>query len=180
MTASLDYHEIESLLLSHNAVMSPAEAHGTLSGMLCVDLQFDVDQWLMEVLDNEVNAVGEADLITLVTLFEETQRCLDEARFEFNIVLPGDNVALQARVCALGEWCRGFLYGLGYGGDQSQWSGDCNEILRDIADISRLDFEVEGEENEQAYMELTEYVRVGVQLIQTELQKPSAQPPPLH
>ena len=54
------------------------------------------------------------------------------------------------------------------------------ELLDDLAEIARVDFEVgEPDEEEQAaFAEVVEYVRVGVLLINEELQ-PSKAPPQL-
>ena len=92
--------------------------------------------------------------------------------------MPGDEDALQGRALALGEWCHGFLQGIGYTGKESGWPDECAEILRDFLEIVRLDPAVAGEADEMAYTELTEYVRIGVQVIHSEFQ--SLTPPQRH
>ena len=49
---------------------------------------------------------------------------------------------------------------------------DVAELVRDITEISRADFEIEeaDEDDEQAFSEVVEYVRMGVLLINDELQ----------
>ena len=182
MATSSVNHLIESVLLSHNTIMSVAEAHGTLSGMLCADIGAEMDQWLSEVFDDEAGDLNGEDRMTLVAFFDETRNWMDGTYFEFEIALPDDDTSLNQRTTALSDWCRGFLFGFGlsFETEQGHWSSDCKDILRDIAEISRIDNEEESEENEEAFMELTESLRVGIQLIHSELQSVSEKPPVLH
>jgi uncharacterized protein YgfB (UPF0149 family) len=70
-------------------------------------------------------------------------------------------------------WCTGFLYGLGTGkiSNLAALPGDVGEIVRDFSEISRAgsDDSVPDEANEQAYMELVEFIRVGAQVVFDEL-----------
>ena len=43
------------------------------------------------------------------------------------------------------------------------------EILKDISEFTKLDTQVEGEEDEAAFVELTEYLRSAVFLLKAEL-----------
>src|SRR5271170_819112 len=75
---------------------------------------------------------------------------------------------------ALAQWCQGFLYGLGAGRitDASELPGEVGEIVRDFIAITRADAdaaEEADEADENAYAELVEFVRVGVQLLFEEL-----------
>ena len=77
------------------------------------------------------------------------------------------------RALALSQWCQGFLYGFGTGGPcrASELTAEVEEVLRDLTHISQasVDTGADAEEEEQAYAEIVEYVRVGVQLIHDEL-----------
>ena len=92
---------------------------------------------------------------------------------EFQLLLPDDDALLVERAMALSQWCQGFLYGFGTGGavPREQLSGEVEEVLRDLTHISQASVETgaEAEEEEQAYAEIVEYVRAGVQLIHDEL-----------
>ncbi len=75
---------------------------------------------------------------------------------------------------ALSQWCQGFLYGFGTGrcrAARANCSGEVEEVLRDLTHISQASVETgaDAEEEEQAYAEIVEYVRAGVQLIHDEL-----------
>jgi uncharacterized protein YgfB (UPF0149 family) len=79
----------------------------------------------------------------------------------------------------LSQWCQGFLYGFGTGQangmtpKEEDLPTNVNEILNDLTHIGRASVEIEGdadnESEEEAYAEVVEYVRVGVQLIHDEL-----------
>jgi len=164
----INYNAVELALSECNTLMSAAEAHGTLTGMICSNAGISSQRWLGELFDEEE---GNTELTMLnsemlSSLFEQTRYIMGEESFEFDLLLPDDQFPLADRAIAFGEWCRGFLYGIGaYYSQSNNLSDECSEVLRDISEISRLDSSVEEEEDESAFMELTEYVRVGVQLI---------------
>jgi uncharacterized protein YgfB (UPF0149 family) len=87
--------------------------------------------------------------------------------------LPDDEEPVAVRAAALGQWCQGFLYGLGSNPipDIEQLPEQVGEIVRDLTAMTRIDVdEAESlEDNEQAYSELVEFVRIGVQLLHDEL-----------
>jgi yecA family protein len=178
MKHELSYRDIQDIVLDLSDSGSAAEAHGLLAGLLCMDAGIDVESWLEQILGPDEPSPSGRDRALLVRLFEETRRQLNDFDFSFELFLPDDDQPLSERADALGEWCQGFLLGLGYGSKGADWPGECAEILRDFVEISRLDPEVSGEADEAAYAELAEYVRVGVQVIRSELQ--SRTPKRLH
>ena len=61
---------------------------------------------------------------------------------KFQPLLPADDESLDDRTAALGEWCQGFLYGLGAGRavpDPDTLKGEAAEVLRDITEITHVD-----------------------------------------
>ena len=90
------------------------------------------------------------------------------------VLIPGDDRPIEERTQALTSWCTGFLYGLGTSGtaDPQRLPGELGEIVRDLTEITRAGVDAtDGEEaNESALAELTEFVRVGVQLVFDELE----------
>jgi hypothetical protein len=71
-------------------------------------------------------------------------------------------------------WVQGF--NLGFGLQQKQTVGlsdDVKEVLKDFAEIANLSDEIEEDETtEQAYFEISEYVRISALLCFTELGSP--------
>jgi uncharacterized protein YgfB (UPF0149 family) len=82
--------------------------------------------------------------------------------------LPSDDRPLPERAEALVDWCRGFLGGFGLAGTEAhaKLSEEAQEILRDLGSIAaaQLDFGEEGDD-EDALIEVHEFVRVGAMLL---------------
>jgi yecA family protein len=168
------YHDIDDVVYNNGGTVSAAEAHGMLTGMLCVNNDIDADDWLAQVMGEAPDELDDGEDEAMNALYADTRILLDAVDFSFDLFLPDDDVSLTERVSALSEWCQGFLYGIGYAGSTRFWPGDCPEVLRDLVDISLLDENAVGEEDEAAYAEIREFVRVSVQLIRGDMQ-----PPPL-
>ena len=162
------YNACNAIIIQNDAELSAAEAHGMATGMLCVNEQTETASWLAELLHNS-NSVIDENKYTLVRLFEETRHLLGSDEFEFDLFLPEDDTLLIERVEALKSWCRGFLFGVGSGAAASNWPKDVREILKDITEFTKLDANAEGEEDERAFVEITEYLRSAVLLLSNEL-----------
>jgi uncharacterized protein len=161
--------ELARLLEDAGATESASECHGALCGALCVHETYTARHWLRDVLLDEV-VIDDADGFTGV--IDATLATLRAGDMRFTPLLPDDDVALSLRAAALGEWCEGFLYGLGTGGLDARvrLPADVAEILEDFAEISRAgaDEGESAEDDEVAYAELVEFVRVGAQLVHDE------------
>jgi len=165
------FPEIARVLAGAGSAVPAAESHGCLCGALCTTADYSLDRWLEEIVPGAPGA-DEADTRTLQLLFADTLRALRGDEMEFEPLLPDDDSVLAERTAAISEWCHGFLYGFGTGrGSAAELSTDVDEILRDFAEIGRagLDDDQSDETEEEAYAEVVEYVRVGVQLIHDEL-----------
>ena len=166
------YNACNAIIEQIDAEFSAAEAHGMATGMLCVNEQTESTSWLAELLHNSSSVIDENKNM-LVRLFEETRRLLASDEFEFDLFLPEDDASLIEQVEALKNWCRGFLFGVGSSTVVSNWPKDVREILNDIAEFTKLDANVEGEEDERAFVEITEYLRSAVLLLRDELDNSS-------
>lgn len=171
MNPSTVYDALAQGLTRAGAIQNPADVHGTLTGMLCVN---DKANPLAALDDEPDDALREA----LAALREMTLEGLFDADMGFAPLLPDDEVALATRVQALARWCAGFLYGLasqagdGEDFDLSRLTDEAGEVVRDLTELSRVgltDEDSQGEAAEVDYAELVEYLRVGVQMIFMEL-----------
>ncbi len=175
------YPEIERLLADSRALTDVSEAHGTLAGALCAAADYRFEDWLREIFAEGRASHDVRD--RLEALFEDTRRSLAAGQMQFDVMLPGDEVPITERASALGQWCQGFLYGLGTSQipDADALPEEVAEIVRDLTSITQVSVDArETEEaNEQAYTELVEFVRVGAQLLFDELARfrgPSTDP----
>jgi uncharacterized protein YgfB (UPF0149 family) len=182
------YAEIQRVLADERSMTDAAEAHGTLAGALCTASTYRFEDWMQEILpEGRAHDQSTGALRGLYFLTAETLAGTDMA---FEPLLPEDAQPLDERTAALSQWCVGFLYGLGSGSiqDISKLPGEVGEVVRDFDEITRVGVDTgDGDEqNENAYAELVEFVRVGVQVVFEELEalrdRPaeSADEPPLH
>lgn len=164
------YQLIRTILEQQRAQFNAAEAHGIAAGMLCVDSNVAVLQWLQELLE-DINVFDQENHSLLVEFFEQTRKLLDgkDEQFAFDLLLPDENEALPVRAEGIRQWCQGFLYGFGKSHEVGYYSEECNEILRDLVEITKLDTRVENDEDEMALMEIHEYIRSAVLLLRDHL-----------
>ena len=100
----------------------------------------------------------------------------------YELLLPGDDIALSERLDALAGWCRGFLGGLAeaQGFDSVSIDEELQHALRDVVAISQIDTETEETEAAEAdFTELVEYLRVIACSLYLEFRNsPTPQAPP--
>ena len=110
----------------------------------------------------------------MITLQTDIVRQFHDDALGFVLLLPADDEPLAQRTDALGHWCSGFLYGLALGGirEDAELPDTVSEIMKDFYEIShaRFAYEVTDDADEEAYMEIVEYVRMSVLLLHAELQ----------
>ena len=96
---------------------------------------------------------------------------------DFRPLLPTDDRPLAERTHCLASWVSGFLAGFGAGATRAKIdSGDSAEALRLLEQIARagIDPEADDEEQETAFAELSEFVRVATLLLREEGLRQSA------
>ncbi|NOT13192.1 MAG: UPF0149 family protein [Methylococcaceae bacterium] len=164
------YKIINTIFAKNDVGLAAAEAHGIAAGMLCVDEQADSSRWLDELF-RDAKPVVEEQKNLLIRLFEETRRLLDSQGFEFELFLPEEDTPLKEQVEALKLWCQGFLFGIitNPSVSETEWPDDVREIVKDITEFTKLDTQVSGEEDENAFVEITEYLRSVVVLFRDDI-----------
>jgi uncharacterized protein YgfB (UPF0149 family) len=169
---SVGFSEFERALTEAGSFTAAGEAHGTLCGALCAMAAYRLEDWVGELLPEGRNPVASPDDV-LEVVYTETAQSLAGQSMEFTPLLPDDDTSIASRATALGEWCQGFLYGLGAGrlASVEELPGELPDVIRDFTEISRAsaDEQESPETNEQAYAELVEFVRVSAQLVFDEL-----------
>jgi uncharacterized protein YgfB (UPF0149 family) len=167
------FSEIQRVLADERSMTDATEAHGTLAGALCTTSTYRFEDWLQEILP-EGRTLDPVSTGALRGLYFLTTETLAGAEMAFEPLLPEESQPLDERAAALSQWCVGFLYGLGSGAieDLSKLPGEVGEVIRDFDELTRVSVGTSEseEENESAYVELVEFVRVGVQLVFEELE----------
>ncbi|CAI8951773.1 MULTISPECIES: YecA family protein [Pseudomonas] len=178
------YTAFATLLSSNGHPVSPAELHGLLLGRSCAGAGFDAEAWLADAAHLLENDPADNVRNALIGLQEMVKGELAGDDITVVLLLPGDEAPLAERAAALGEWCKGFLYGFGLNSAGLTLSGEAKEVLQDLDAISQVqDALEESEDGENDYMEVMEYLRVAPLLLYTELAKQPVEPaakPSLH
>ena len=176
MTERPDYTRLKQTLEQSEAEMQAAESHGALCGMVCARGKVELGDWLEQVfepLDLDNQHIKQASQL-LVGLFQSTQAQLNDPEAGFELLLPDDDEDLAQRTEALAQWCQGFTFGLAAGGlkQETRLPDDTAELIQDMVEIAGVGFDdsAADEADEDAYMQVYEYVRMGVLLINEELQ----------
>jgi hypothetical protein len=145
-----------------------AQIHGLICGTICAISGRDIDMAKLFPLAKK----SKKTKTLLQQMYEASYHELSEFSFEFSLILPTDDVDINTRAESLGLWCQGFLTGLGQV-PASEVSGEVNEALEDMMEISKINFGdiATNDEDETAYFELVEYVRLSILMIFHELKK---------
>ena len=167
----LDYQTLADRLGSAEVALSPAETHGTLCGLICAGSGDDAEARWLDAVFGPADVLAEESRRDWLGAASRTREAIEGPGLGFSPLLPQDDRPLIERAAALHEWTQGFLYGLGLAGiSEKGLSGQAREVLKDFAEITRMDLDaLEGsEEDEEALEELREFVWVAAMLVYEE------------
>ncbi|MBB1405439.1 MULTISPECIES: UPF0149 family protein [Pseudoalteromonas] len=170
-----DYEEAQLLLEKNEIFVSPAEAHGVISGLLACGLTIDDKEYLGLLSDvfNDGDSFSNNLKQFFGSIYKQVVASFNDEEFAFDLFLPSDDETLIDQANGLVSWVAGFMLGFGLKQkDYGKLSADVKEVITDFSEITRLDttFE-ETEEDSQALHEVIEYVRVSALLCFAELGK---------
>lgn len=183
----MEFEQINEAIAPFAELESPAFIQGMLIGLLCGDNDIEEAVWVKKLIEEaQIKSVKESFLKSLDEMFQQTNKGLNGSGFELEFCLPDDNEALVYRAAMLGQLCEGVLYGLGLIGALTDAEHKVPEVVRELVEdfgqIARIDVsELAGDEavsdaQESDFMELIEFVKVGVLTINEEL-NPTKAPP---
>mgnify|MGYP006074167095 CR=1 FL=1 len=173
-----DYDEMVALIEALSLKIHVSEVHGAISGFLCVGSNDEAASYIQELIEDKDVTCFEFEIRTLVNLLTVVHKQLSTLTFDFELLVPNDEALLSERAKAVSLWCHGFSDSfLESGMDVSQFkTEEARDALYHITEVSQLDYEELNiaEEDEKAFMELYEYIRMAVLMMHTELQSESA------
>ncbi|MFT7559532.1 MAG: hypothetical protein ACI93R_001443 [Flavobacteriales bacterium] len=181
MSFNYDYHTMSEQLLIIGAVGLAAELQGYVVAQLCIKPE-KVRQALCDdaqkFLDLEHFSLSEDELKVVFDLIDETRKRLADDQFALQPLIPDDELSLSRRAEELGAWCKGFLHGFGTVGidKDAEIPTDVGEVLKDFAKICQIDVE-EGDTSDASeahVIELIEYLRTGLYVVQAAYQSPKS------
>ncbi|WP_022950374.1 UPF0149 family protein [Leucothrix mucor] len=176
MDKEINYSDMASYLERAGVDLLASEIHGIACGMLAGNNAADKLKWVREMIPaiDPVDVLQKEAIRYMGDLFDDSQRALQDSNLRFELFLPDDESPLAGRLEALQDWCSGFILGMTLEGitDYSKLPEDTADLLKDFTDIGtsgEFDFD-DDQESEVAYTEISQYVRIGVLLINEELQ----------
>ncbi|MFN7097392.1 MAG: UPF0149 family protein [Gammaproteobacteria bacterium] len=169
------YEDIKSALSTVHNLVTPAELHGILCGLICAGLNKldakDVPETLMLELPEHLDTSTINN--TLNMLFNNTQDQIKHFELDFQLLLPDDDTPLDERAYEFGKWCEGFIVGIGLSDAPHSYRDqrEVGDILYKLNEAAKIQFEHLDftEEDEHIFMEVTEFVRLAVFAIYQEL-----------
>jgi len=168
----IDYDEVNAELGAVHAGVRASECHGFMCGYFCSSNSIAADSWRDHLLAGIDDAVNTDDCFTILEqLAKQVKEEILSEEISFELLLPDDQTAISDRSSALAEWCAGFASGLGIGGmgKKPKLNDECDEFVKDVVSISRMETTIEdGEEAEAAFFEIVEYIRVGTIMLHQE------------
>ena len=169
-----NYTELSKALSHTNLKLHPSQVHGLVCGLLSGNPKTNA-AWEELVTGGKETPKGHE---LLQSLYDMSAKQLADFLFEFTLMLPPDSDDLPQRAEALTLWCQGFLTGLKMAEVKivGRKPSELTEAIDDLIEIAKMNYEqvVSSEEDEAAYIELVEYVRVAVILIYEDLREESA------
>jgi uncharacterized protein YgfB (UPF0149 family) len=182
----MKYSHFQSALAAQSDGYHAAQWHGVLCGLLCAGRPTSLELWhrFADELSDQAAPLITGMRADLERVYRDTSEQLEAEDVSLELLLPDDDTPLSARTEALGLWCDAFLYGLTAGGvsEDTELSVDSRELLKDLAEISRAEFsgsKVEADD-ELNFQELVEYIRVGVLVLNDELNPVKPDTPQIH
>lgn len=170
------YDELEHLFKSAQIVLFPAEVHGLVCGFICAGTRLNGKLCLdMLMLDDHMadESVVKAMRDAVLNLYAASYQQIIADEFDLELLLPQDEADLSMRAKAIGEWCQGFLTGLGMAGVMLNdgESDQTRETLEQLAEISNIEYDSMQFEasDEMSLFQVTEFVRMAVYMIFTEI-----------
>ena len=171
-----DYPELSAALQRCGLAQSPSEAQGFALGLYVADVPEPLQIWQQELYSDFDPAdvlAGECRAVLDRVFADVFAADRVEPMQLLSLLLPQDIQVDSTRLGAVRDWCQGFLFGFGLGGESvaGRLSEQSRGLLRDMAEMTRLDTQDADNtpENQSALIEIEEYLRVGVMLVRDDL-----------
>ncbi len=171
-TAMPEFDEVADLFWRLGVMQSPSQLQGFLSGQIAVGREPTMETWLSQAQTyiESVEPPNSDENRLLTQLHRSSSQQFSAVNLDYRLLLPDDAVEITQRVDCLSQWCKGFLAGFAMGGKDAQarsgprqYSENVAEALSDMGAISQVvltDEDIDEEQRERDYFEISEYLRL--------------------
>jgi len=163
------YEHFQVLLNESIPDCSPAEVQGVLTGLTCAgETDGRFGSWgPLLVSDGADDSGFERTRDALCALMAIIGKSLSARDFSFRLLLPPDTGPIADRAQAMTQWCHGFGMGLHWNGlvNPDSLEADAQDAITDISQFAHVDATAAQSDDENALIELEEYLKVAAQLI---------------
>ncbi|PCI59933.1 MAG: hypothetical protein COB35_10220 [Gammaproteobacteria bacterium] len=185
-TTVFDFSTLQALISSEGVQLHASEVHGVLTGLICGGFTFEGSYGNTDDKPaDHKSATDNSSYLALITdllnngdslpnslneafqrLYNELWQAILNDDFSFTPLIADDDDTLAERSQGLCNWVQGFT--LGFGLQQkntNELSADVQDVLSDFVEIANLSDDIdEDEDSEQAFFEISEYVRISALL----------------
>lgn len=172
--------KLVELLVTMDIAMDPAELQGVIVGRVAGAPLATKEEHLLAFADTFGDLALTPNCKDVFTNATDAlmSALSDKDRLDLPKLFPEQSLPLAERLEALAAWCRGFLFGLGLAGMSEEQSHvpevqGAIEDIRQISCVGVIDSD-EQEGQEEAMMELIEYVRLVPFMVYTTLHNENA------
>ncbi len=164
-----NYDDLSEALSNIESPFQAADMHGLMCGIICA-MPFNANsRWKKLALGKKKDLES---LEVLEELYATSYEQMNQFSFEYHLLLPNDEVDINIRAEALGIWCQGFLTGLQQAKIplEKHENVELTDAIKDITEIAQISYGdiPSTDEDETAYFELVEYIRLVVLMIYQE------------
>ncbi|MCY3885229.1 MAG: UPF0149 family protein [Gammaproteobacteria bacterium] len=153
--------DLTELLVLTSIALPEWELHGLSVGVV-VGMQVEDPIAAARLIDELRPGLCVPSRLTELCTSVHNQVCATD--LSFHPLLPDDEMPIETRLEALGEWVGAFLEG--FGALKHPDNEQIDEALADFGEISKVDSNVENTPDaESSYIDVVEFVRVGTMLI---------------
>ena len=131
-----DYEKAQLLLEKNEIFVSPAEAHGVISGLLACGLSIDDKEYLGLLSDvfNDGESFSNDLKQFFGQIYQQVVESFNNEEFQFDLFLPSDDETLIDQANGLVSWVAGFMLGFGLKQkDYGKLSADVKEVISDFS-----------------------------------------------
>lgn len=161
------FYDLCQHMLDIKTDLHPAELQGIAFGFICLNDMHQAERlWAKFLLEEFAEILDDPSHVPFLEMMGRIFRgCEAEifgSDYSITLCLPADDTPMELRTEALSAWCKGFLYGLGVAGKpECLETPDIQDALLDLSSMLNLAYDEEDEEdNERAYVELVEYLKL--------------------